>query len=382
MLDLTTPESRYDRQELISWWDQKKLAEARVLVVGAGALGNEIGKNFALLGVGALDFVDMDLIEHSNLARCVLFRDDDEGRPKAEVAAERAMAINPHVRARAWSNSVQELGVGFVREFDLIVGGLDNREARLWVGQACRKFGVTWVDGAIEGLQGLARVFPPTGACYECTLGEVDREILSHRQACALLTEDEMISGKVPTNSTTASVIAAIQTQEAVKILVDRADLVALNNRAILFNGDVLDTYRVIYEEDPHCLSHDRYVNVLEAGADDATAVGLAALVSRHLNGLPVEHVEFEDDIVLTGTCDSCGTPREIWRSRASLRRGDGQCACGGTLSLKAQRRFSCDDDLAGLSLGSLGLGLVDVLTFTAGRHRVHVVLDQRGGAA
>src|SRR5437879_1836610 len=88
---------RYGRLRLIPWWRQEKLAAARVLVVGAGALGNEVLKNLALLGVGTTHVIDLDDVEPSNLSRSVLFRATDGGRPKAEVAAARAREINPEV---------------------------------------------------------------------------------------------------------------------------------------------------------------------------------------------------------------------------------------------------------------------------------------------
>ena len=83
-------DDRYSRLRLIAWWDQERLARAKILVVGAGALGNEVLKNLALLGIGTTYVVDFDTIEPSNLARSVLFRVADRGRSKAEVAAERA----------------------------------------------------------------------------------------------------------------------------------------------------------------------------------------------------------------------------------------------------------------------------------------------------
>src|SRR5215212_166323 len=88
---------RYGRLRLIPWWRQEKLAAARVLVVGAGALGNEVLKNLALLGVGTTLVIDLDTVEPSNLSRSVLFRAEDGGRPKAEAAAQRAREINPEV---------------------------------------------------------------------------------------------------------------------------------------------------------------------------------------------------------------------------------------------------------------------------------------------
>src|SRR5689334_23683765 len=88
---------RYGRLRLIPWWRQERLAAAKILVVGAGALGNEVLKNLALVGVGTTYVIDLDDVEPSNLSRSVLFRAEDGGRPKAHVAAKRAGEINPEV---------------------------------------------------------------------------------------------------------------------------------------------------------------------------------------------------------------------------------------------------------------------------------------------
>src|ERR1700685_4577316 len=80
-------EDRYDRLRLIPWWDQERIASCRVLVIGAGALGNEILKNLALLGFRRVVVLDLDKIEMSNLSRTVLYRAADVGQQKAIVAA-------------------------------------------------------------------------------------------------------------------------------------------------------------------------------------------------------------------------------------------------------------------------------------------------------
>jgi hypothetical protein len=105
-------DDRYARQRLLTWWDQGVLAASRVLVVGAGALGNEIAKNLALVGVGHLTIIDLDEIERSNLSRCVFFRPGDEGRSKAELAAERVENSTPRSRSRPIHGSVMALGLG------------------------------------------------------------------------------------------------------------------------------------------------------------------------------------------------------------------------------------------------------------------------------
>ena len=91
-------DDRYSRLRLIPWWRQEKLAAAKVLVVGAGALGNEVLKNLALLGVGTTYVIDLDNVEPSNLSRSVLFRAEDGGQPKAEVAVEAGDGDQPRGR--------------------------------------------------------------------------------------------------------------------------------------------------------------------------------------------------------------------------------------------------------------------------------------------
>lgn len=190
---------RYSRLTLIPWWDQDRLRGAKALVVGAGALGNEIIKNLTLLGVGTIHVVDMDRIESSNLSRSPLFRQSDVGEYKANVVAKHAMSMNPDVRVVPIVGKFEDqIGLGLLREMDLVFAGLDSRLARLNVGRACRMVGKPWIDGAIEALQGIVRVFAADGPCYECTLNDVDLELIAKRKSCALITKDEAEQEKSP----------------------------------------------------------------------------------------------------------------------------------------------------------------------------------------
>src|SRR5262245_32488777 len=157
--------------EFISWWERDKVKSAKVLVVGAGALGNEVIKNLCLMGIGNIFIIDFDKIEAANLSRSVLFRENDNNRSKAEVAAARAKSINPEVHIQYLNADVTTgLGLGIIRRMDAIIGCLDNREARLAVNRFCYWMNKPWVDGAIQELLGLMRVLKPgEGACYECT---------------------------------------------------------------------------------------------------------------------------------------------------------------------------------------------------------------------
>lgn len=368
-------DDRYHRQSLITWWDQATLAAARVLVVGAGALGNEIVKCLTLTGVGHLTVVDMDTIENSNLARCVLFRPGDEGRHKAAIVAERAAELNTDVDIAAIVGRVEQLGLGDVAGFDVVIGGLDNREARVWVNQACRKLGITWIDGAIEGIRGTVRVFTPEGPCYECTLGEVDRKILSRRKSCALLDVEDVVAGKVPTTATSASWVAAVQAQEAIKLLHGRDELLALRNEGITYIGETLDVFRVSYHEDEWCLAHDTYGDLEEVavGPEDT----LRSLVDRI--GMPlatVEAFDLESEVIVGATCHACDRRLGLVGSTVSLRADEAKCpGCDDLPALDVVRSVGPDEELAGRPLQDLRLPERDVVTVRSVDARRHVVV-------
>jgi adenylyltransferase/sulfurtransferase len=205
--------------EFISWWEREKVENAKVMVVGAGALGNEVIKNLVLMGIGHIFIVDFDTIELANLSRSVLFRESDSGRKKAEVAAARAKEINPNIHVQYVHGDVTtDIGLGVFRRMDVIIGCLDNREARLAINRFAYWIDKPWVDGAIQEFFGLARVFVPgQGACFECSLTEQARRDLALRYSCPLLARENVLLGKVPTTPTIASIIAAIQAQEALK---------------------------------------------------------------------------------------------------------------------------------------------------------------------
>src|SRR5262245_30927491 len=122
-IKLTDPnQDRYQRLRLMRWWQQDKLQEARLLVLGAGALGNEVVKNLALLGAGHVWIVDFDTIETTNLTRSVLFRAKDVGSSKSLVLAARASEINPDCVMEALQADVRyDLGFNFLRSIDVVL---------------------------------------------------------------------------------------------------------------------------------------------------------------------------------------------------------------------------------------------------------------------
>ena len=147
-------------------------------MVGIGGLGCEIAKNLAMLGVGHIDLVDLDIIEHSNLNRQILFAGAKLGEPKATVAAKKLTEINPNIIIKGYHTSLERLDPALYQAADVVVGGLDSMNARLNLNAQCMRFRKTLVDGGISGYHGhVYTVFPYKNACYECNplpVGESD----------------------------------------------------------------------------------------------------------------------------------------------------------------------------------------------------------------
>ena len=357
-------EDRFSRFRLIPWWDQAKLRSANILVIGAGALGNEILKNLALLGFEKVVVVDLDKIEESNLSRTILYRSEDVGSYKAEVAAKSVKALAPDVKIKPLvANVVQNCGLGLFAWSDIIIAGLDNREARLWINRCAWKMNKPWIDGAIEGINGVARVFVAGSApCYECTLGETDWKLLEQRMSCNLLLREANTEGKIATTPTISSVIAGIEVQEAVKLL---HGMPTLAGSGFVFEGLNHTSYKVEYTPNPDCMSHFTYENVVELPqkSSELTLKDLRKIGAKDLAASDVV-VEFSRDIVHELECPECHTREEIFAPVGGIKYQQGRCPRDGQMRIvKTIHSYSGTENFASRTLDKLGLPLFDVFS-------------------
>ncbi|HKT48829.1 MAG TPA: ThiF family adenylyltransferase [Candidatus Angelobacter sp.] len=355
-------EDRFSRFRLIGWWDQEKIRSARVLVIGAGALGNEILKNLALLGFENMVVVDMDLIDATNLSRSILYRSTDVGKRKVDVAAEATRNIFPEARVHPINaNVVHGLGLGLFGWADVVLAGLDNREARLWINRACWKMNRPWIDGAIEGINGVARAFlPGTPPCYECTLGETDWEILNRRMSCNLLLLENDTEGKVATTPTISSVIAGLQVQEAVKLL---HGLPVLAGKGFIFEGLNHTSYRVEYTENADCMSHYSFAEIvsLPSASHQMTLVQLHERAQHDLNSKDVI-LEFSRDVIHKLSCPACGAEEELFSAVGKVTYAQGRCSNDGQMrAVITMHSYSGTESYGNRTLDQLGLPLFDV---------------------
>lgn len=262
---------------LLSWFKKERVKDARVLVAGAGALGNEVIKNLALFGIGHIFVVDFDRIEISNLTRSVLFREQDahNHRYKAEVAAQRAMEINPQIQVvPIVGNLFSEVGLALYKSVDVVIGCLDSRLARYQLNRMAMRAGKTWIDGSIENLTGAVRIFTPGINCYECGMSREEFNSIMLRTGCADVVRMQTSHGRVATTPISASIIGAIQAQEALKVIHSNAyadtlpPFTTLQGKMLRYEGltNCMNIYRMTSWK-KSCPSHETWDTVIEAPA-------------------------------------------------------------------------------------------------------------------
>jgi len=362
---LHIPNLRADRLgtfELISWWEREKVMDAKVLVVGAGALGNDVIKNLALMGVGYIFIIDFDNIEAANLGRSVLFRESDTNRAKAEVAAARAKSLNPQVHVQYLNGDVTtNLGLGVIRRMDVVVGCLDNREARLAVNRFCYWMNKPWVDGAIQELLGLVRVFVPgKGACYECTLTEQALRDLSLRYSCPLLARQNILLGKVPTTPTIASIIGGMQSQEALKLI---HGLPVEAGKVTHFNGMVNEMHTTAYTPREDCESHWTYGEVTElpARAERTTLDEMLRIARADLG--PEAVLELDQELITSLECTNCHTFEQVLRPLSEVSFEAGHCpTCGILRESELTHTITGEENFMYRTLASVGVPPLHIL--------------------
>ncbi|MBS1550790.1 MAG: ThiF family adenylyltransferase [Bacteroidetes bacterium] len=381
-MPLEITDDRYSRLGLITWWDQEILKNAKILVAGCGALGNEIVKNLAMLGVGNICVADMDNVEKSNLSRSVLFRKEDEGKAKAEVISRRAKEVNDEISIKYFNGNIYNLGLGVFRNFDLIIGGLDNREARLFINQSCWKVNRPWIDGAIEVLSGVARMFvPPEGACYECTMSETDYKLINKRKSCMLLGIDEIEQGKIPTTPTIASVIAGVQVQEAVKYLHNRDDLKLLSGKGFIFNGSINDSYNIEYQRNEDCPSHYTFEDIhkSEKKFDEVKISDIISYGTKHF-GSDDFMIEFNNEIVYELTDENNIPVKGFFANLNLMSVKDVKREDGSLLKFSSYHNFNALSDTAikysDTKITEMKIPFNDILTLRKDEKEIHLEFE------
>ncbi|MBO4341073.1 MAG: ThiF family adenylyltransferase [Bacteroidales bacterium] len=278
-------------------FQQDRIAAARIMVVGCGALGNEVLKNLVLMGAEDLTVVDFDRVESGNLCRSVLFTkaDADAARYKVDVVAEKLRQMNPRLKIRTIRGDIAfDVGLGLIRRMNVVIGCVDNRWARYCINRLCMRAGIPWVDGGIDALEGTVRVFAPGKNCYACNLGPEGLKDMARRQPCSGIIRRNEDAGKAPTTSVVASIIGAVQVQEALKLLhpelLEDGSMESLCGRMFYYEGGRLSTRTVDFKaHDPDCPVHDCWSPIGQTAVTTHTPVSEAlAMLGQELQSTSV----------------------------------------------------------------------------------------------
>lgn len=220
---------------------QRKLMEARVLMLGAGGLGSPAALYLALAGVGTLGIVDFDSVDLSNLQRQILHQTRDVDRPKVASAQETIAAHNPDVRVVPHNAPLtSENALDIISQYDIVVNGMDNFPARYLANDACVFLKKPLVDGSVLLFHGQATVFLPGKGCYRCLYPAPPPPGLV--PSCA----EAGVLGALP------GVVGCIEAIEAIKLILGQGE--SLHGRLLLFDALSMEFRTVRIRRDPKCV--------------------------------------------------------------------------------------------------------------------------------
>lgn len=220
---------------------QRRLLDAKVLIIGAGGLGSPALLYLAAAGVGMIGVIDDDVVEVSNLQRQVVHGVADVGRPKVESAAEAVARLDPRITVQPHAERLTpDNAERIIAQYDVVLDGADNFATRYLVNDACVLTGTPLVWGSIFRFDGQVAVwYPPYGPCYRCVFPEPPPA--GTVPSCA----EGGVLGVLP------AAIGSAQVTEALKLILDVGE--PLIGRLLLYDALRAQWSELAVERDPEC---------------------------------------------------------------------------------------------------------------------------------
>ncbi len=268
-------ESRFARHEAIPGWDQRRIADATIVVAGAGALGNEVVKNLALAGVGRIVLCDPDTVELANLSRTVLFRATDIGRAKARTLADAVRGLAPGTLVAARNSALTSgAGLGELADAAVVVGCVDSLYARLQLLGRCALAGASLVDGGTHPWGGEVRLrVTADEPCFGCTLTPAQRSVSAVPWSCS----DDAPDRPAASSIVGTAIVAGWTTLAALRVVLGDPPPF----RLLTIDGQSGTTAPVSIGRDPSCPYHhpiEGRIDLVPIRNTDTVAALLAAL--------------------------------------------------------------------------------------------------------
>ena len=364
-------ETARDYSRLASTAFSREQTAITALVVGAGALGNEVIKNLALLGVERIWIADRDIIESSNLTRSILYCTTDIDQqianrtPKAVYAATRVHEINRDVSATAFVGEIADLGLGVIRRADVVFSCLDNEMARLELGWACSRLRKLLVDGGLGVINyssGQVTVFPPEGGpCFACRASaarrrELLQELQGREDPCWRTREALDAVDMVATTPLMSSMVGALQVELGLRAFRSGAGD-ALGHAYRLTVHPNVSVESASFERSPNCALHDpaslvtTLVEDTTASSDRWTPLDVLRAANADRGSLVLDW-----PITVKAICQNCRHEWAPFARRARFRRqACPACASRDIAELDVMSSIDAESPWAGRTLASLG---------------------------
>ena len=220
---------------------QKKLKNAKVLMVGAGGLGAPLGLYLAASGIGRIGIVDFDVVDYTNLQRQVIHGTKDVGKKKLDSAAESMLDINPYMQVDKFETAItSENAFEIIRDYDMVIDGTDNFPTRYLINDACVLLKKPNVYGSIFRFEGQSTIFAyPGGPCYRCLYPEPPPPGMV--PSCA----EGGVLGVL------CATIGSIQTTEAIKVLTGVGE--PLIGSLMVYDALEMAFRKIKVRKDPNC---------------------------------------------------------------------------------------------------------------------------------
>jgi adenylyltransferase/sulfurtransferase len=284
---------------------RSKVQRLKVLVVGAGALGNEVVKDLGLLGVGSVTIMDGDVVETSNLTRSVLYRNPIAvGRNKAEAMARAAGMLFPQTRFFWYACEFADVGFEEIRDAELIFGCVDNDLARVEIAYTACKFDRPVCDGGLGGnaySHGRVSWFAGrVAACYSCLLTPARRRELltiweATRQPC--WAQDTTADEALPSTPTMSAVVGAMQVELGLRRLFGRSGA----SETVTIGFDPSPSLDVIHHlRGSSCPFHNESEDHVVSGTEELTFNEIMGRVGGKV-------IELDWPVCVRARCTSCG---------------------------------------------------------------------------
>ncbi len=294
--------NRYSRHELIPGWKQKSLSDAKVIIFGLGALGNEVARILAMSGIENFILCDPDRVEESNLSRTILFRHSDLGRFKVEAAADALRQLNPSVRVDVRSQLlIHGVGLGELRDASLILSCLDSRSARLQLTGRCQLVKALYVDGGTHAWGGEVRPYlDADGPCYGCSLSPEDRSIADVPWSCLDTRPENPLGAAVPSSALVGTWMGMI----AIRFLMDMPYPIG----TLSIDSSRGTTVVIPQIRDPECPLHTSIYNAIKID------VGFQDTIQKLRDALPKSSEPLAwEPVQQSVECYHCGFQETRW---------------------------------------------------------------------